>query len=86
MDGLGVLATTSRADRRLLVGDAQAAKAQSDLTIAYNDAAGRAPTASVAGDLVGKTLTAGVYNSTGPLALSGTGTLNGQGCNRRRCR
>jgi hypothetical protein len=60
-------------------GDAQAAKAQSDLTIAYNDAAGRALTASVAGDLVGKTLTAGVYKSTGPLALSGTVTLNGQG-------
>ncbi|MGZ4543632.1 MAG: ice-binding family protein [Mycobacteriaceae bacterium] len=60
-------------------GDAQAAKAQSDLTIAYNDAAGRAKTASVAGDLVGKTLTAGVYKSTGPLALSGTVTLNGQG-------
>jgi hypothetical protein len=60
-------------------GDAQAAKAQSDLTIAYNDAAGRAKTASVAGDLVGKTLTTGVYKSTGPLALSGTVTLNGQG-------
>jgi hypothetical protein len=60
-------------------GDAQAAKAQSDLTIAYNDAAGRAKTASVAGDLVGKTLTAGVYKSTGPLGLTGTVTLNGQG-------
>ncbi len=60
-------------------GDAQAAQAQSDLTIAYNDAAGRAPTANVAGDLVGKTLTAGVYKSTGPLGLTGTVTLNGQG-------
>jgi hypothetical protein len=60
-------------------GDAQAAQAQSDLTIAYNDAAGRAPTATVAGDLVGKTLTAGVYKSTGPLGLTGTVTLNGQG-------
>jgi hypothetical protein len=60
-------------------GDAQAAQAQSDLTIAYDDAAGRAPTASVAGDLVGQTLTTGVYNSTGPLALSGTLTLDGQG-------
>ena len=60
-------------------GDAPALQAQSDLVIAYNDAAGRAPTASVAGDLVGKTLTAGVYNSTGPLALSGTLTLDGQG-------
>ena len=60
-------------------GDAQAAKARSDLTIAYNDASSRAKTASVAGDLVGKTLTSGVYKSTGPLALSGTVTLNGQG-------
>ena len=59
--------------------DAQAAQAQSDLLIAYDDAAGRAPTAGVAGDLVGRTLTAGVYNSSGPLALSGTLTLDGQG-------
>ena len=59
--------------------DAPAAQAQSDLTIAYDDAAGRAPTASVAGDLVGQTLTAGVYQSTGPLALSGTLSLDGQG-------
>ena len=61
------------------VGDAAAAQAQSDLVIAYNDAAGRALTASVAGDLVGKTLMAGVYKSTGPLALGGALTLDGQG-------
>lgn len=60
-------------------GDARAAQAQSDLVIAYNDAAGRAPTASVAGDLVGQTLTGGVYKSSGPLAVSGTLTLDGQG-------
>jgi hypothetical protein len=60
-------------------GDAAAAQAQSDLTIAYDDAAGRALTASVAGDLVGKTEISGVYKSTGPLALSGTLTLDGQG-------
>ncbi|WIX82799.1 ice-binding family protein [Amycolatopsis carbonis] len=59
--------------------DAAAAQAQSDLVIAYEDAAGRAPTASVADDLVGQTLTGGVYNSTGPLSLSGTLTLDGQG-------
>jgi hypothetical protein len=59
-------------------GDAQAAQAQSDLTIAYDDAAGRAPTASVAGDLVGRTLTTGAYKSTGPLAVSGTLTLDAQ--------
>ncbi|MDQ1393396.1 MAG: hypothetical protein QOF30_2373 [Acidimicrobiaceae bacterium] len=60
-------------------GDAEAAKAQADLTIAYDDAAGRAPTAGVAGDLVGQTLTTGVYKSTSTLELSGTLTLDGQG-------
>lgn len=59
--------------------DAAAAQAQSDLVIAYNDAAGRAPTASIAGDLVGQTLTPGVYNSTGPIGLSGTLTFNALG-------
>lgn len=59
--------------------DANALQAQSDLTIAYDDAAGRAPTGSVAGDLVGQTKVAGVYKSTGPLALSGTLTLDAQG-------
>ncbi len=59
--------------------DAHALQAQSDLTTAYDDAAGRAMTASVAGDLVGKTLTPGVYKSTGPLSVSGALTLNGQG-------
>ncbi|MEV6872296.1 ice-binding family protein [Amycolatopsis sp. NPDC051128] len=60
-------------------GDVVAAQAQSDLVVAYDDAAGRAPTANVAGDLVGQNLVGGVYKSTGPLALSGTLTLNGQG-------
>ncbi|MET1073667.1 MAG: ice-binding family protein [Umezawaea sp.] len=60
-------------------GDAQAAQAQSDLVVAYDDAAGRALTASVAGDLVGQTLPDGVYKSTGPIGLSGTLTLDGQG-------
>jgi hypothetical protein len=60
-------------------GDAPAAQAQSDLTSAYTDAAGRSPTANVTGDLVGRTLTAGVYSSSGPLSLSGTLTLDGQG-------
>lgn len=69
----GVAAGTTHA------ADAVAAQAQSDLVTAYNDAAGRAPTASVAGDLVGRTLTAGVYNSSSSLALSGTLTLDGQG-------
>ena len=60
-------------------GDAVAKQAQLDLVVAYNDAAGRAPTASVAGDLGGRTLTAGVYKSTGPLGLTGPLTLDAQG-------
>lgn len=59
--------------------DAHSLQAQSDLTTAYDDAAGRAMTATVAGDLVGKTLTPGVYKSSGPLSVSGALTLNGQG-------
>ncbi|MGJ9426442.1 ice-binding family protein [Nesterenkonia halotolerans] len=60
-------------------GNAAAGQAQSDLVIAYNDLAGRAPTASVSGDLAGQTYVDGVYNSSGPLGLTGTVTLDGQG-------
>ncbi|MCP9001968.1 ice-binding family protein [Pseudarthrobacter sp. RMG13] len=59
--------------------DAVALQAQSDVTIAYNNAAGQPLTTSVSGDLVGRTLTEGVYGSTSSLALSGPLTLDGQG-------
>jgi hypothetical protein len=59
--------------------DVQAGTAHADLQAAYNDAAGRTPTEAVAGDLVGRTLNAGVYSSASSLALSGTLTLDGQG-------
>ena len=59
--------------------DAVALQAQSDLTTAYNDAAGRTPATSVAGDLVGRTLVSGVYKSTSSLGLTGTLTLDAQG-------
>lgn len=59
--------------------DAVANQAQSDLVIAYDDAASRATTMSVAGDLVGRTLVSGVYTSSGPLGLTGTLTLDAQG-------
>jgi LPXTG-motif cell wall-anchored protein len=59
-------------------GDAPAAQAQIDLTTAYNDAASRATSALVSGDLVGQTLPGGVYTSAGPLALSGVLTLDGK--------
>lgn len=60
-------------------GDAEAAQAQSDLTLAYDDAAARTATATVAGDLVGQTLLPGVYKSAGALDVSGALTLDGQG-------
>ncbi|HEY0484963.1 MAG TPA: ice-binding family protein [Mycobacteriales bacterium] len=61
------------------VHDAVSAAAQHDLVTAYDDAAGRSTTAAVAGDLVGRTLTPGVYTSTSSLQLTGTVTLDAQG-------
>jgi len=62
-------------------GDPTAAQAQSDLTTAYNDAAGRTVGAvTVAGNLGGQTLTPGLYKSTSSLEISsGDLTLNAQG-------
>ena len=53
------------------LGDATSATAMADLTIAYNDAAGRtvAPV-TVAGNLGGLTLPPGLYKSTSSLAIS----------------
>jgi hypothetical protein len=59
--------------------DAVALQAQSDLTTAYNDAAGRTPPALVSADLSGLTLTAGVYRAPGALGLTGALTLDAQG-------
>jgi hypothetical protein len=59
--------------------DAVALQAQSDLTTAYNDAAGRTPPALVSADLSGLTLTAGVYKAPGALGLTGALTLDAQG-------
>ena len=57
---------------------AVALKAKSDLTTAYNDAAGRPTTSAVTTDLGGSTLVPGVY--TGPtLSLTGALTLNAKG-------
>ncbi len=61
------------------VADSAADQAKTDLTAAYNDAAGRTPTATVSADLGGQTLTPGVYNSASSLGLTGTLTLDGQG-------
>jgi hypothetical protein len=59
--------------------NAAAGQAQSDLTTAYNDAAGRTPPLTVSGDLGGLTLTPGVYRSGSSLGLTGKLTLNGEG-------
>jgi Ice-binding-like/Bacterial Ig-like domain len=59
--------------------DGAAALAEATLTAGYIDAAGRSGSTSVAGDLVGQTLTAGIYKSTSSLANSGDVTLDAQG-------
>jgi Ice-binding-like/Bacterial Ig-like domain len=61
------------------IADGPAAQAQAALTAGYIDAAGRSGGTTVAGDLVGQTLTAGVYKSTSSLEISGDVTLDAQG-------
>jgi len=61
------------------IADGAASLAQATLTAGYIDAAGRTGGTSVAGDLVGQTLTSGVYKSTSSLANSGDLTLDAQG-------
>jgi hypothetical protein len=61
-------------------GDAAAAQGQTDLTVAYNDAAARTTGAvSVSGDLTGLTLTPGLFTSTSSLAITGDLTLDALG-------
>jgi cell division septation protein DedD len=60
--------------------DGVAAGAQSDLTTAYNDAAGRSPTAGVPGFIgAGQTLTPGVYKASSSLDVGGSLTLDADG-------
>ena len=60
--------------------DAVAGQAQADLTVAYNDAAGRAPDVNLTGqDLGGLTLTPGVYTFDTASQLTGALTLDAQG-------
>jgi type VI secretion system secreted protein VgrG len=66
-------------DGKTHTADATAANVESAVLHGWTVAAGRAPTSTVAGDIVGQTLTAGVYKSTSSLALGGTVTLDAQG-------
>ncbi|MEV4923978.1 ice-binding family protein, partial [Streptomyces roseoverticillatus] len=61
--------------------DAQAAQAQSDLTIAYDSAAGQASDATLTspGDLGGMTLNPGVYKAASSINITGTLTLDAHG-------
>src|SRR5579864_6872655 len=60
-------------------GDAVTQGAKTDLTTAYNTAAGEGPTTAISADLAGQTLKPGVYNSASSIGLSGALTLNGGG-------
>lgn len=57
-------------------GDAVTQGAKTDLVTAYNSAAGQTPATTVSGDLGGRTLVAGVYNSASSLGLTGALTLD----------
>jgi hypothetical protein len=60
--------------------DGVAAGAQSDLTTAYNDAAGRSPTASVPAFIgAGQSLAPGVYKASSSLDVGGSLTLDADG-------
>jgi hypothetical protein len=61
-----------------MAADALAVQAQADLATAYNDAAGGASTANIPGDLVGLTLTTGVYTASTSTQLTGNLTLDGE--------
>jgi Ice-binding-like len=59
-------------------GDTNAAQAQSELTLAYNDADSRAPSSEFSGDQIGKTFHEGVHHTAVAFSLTGTLTLDAQ--------
>jgi Ice-binding-like len=60
-------------------GDAVTQGAKSSLVTAYNNAAGQGPTSPISGQIGGRTLTAGVYNSASSILLTGSLILNAAG-------
>ncbi len=60
------------------VTDAVARDAKTDLTTAYDDAAGQTPPIPADEELGGETLVAGVYNRAAEMGLTGVLTLDGQ--------
>jgi hypothetical protein len=66
-------------DGTLHAADAVALQAQSDVTTAYNDAAGRTPVVTESSDLGGQTLAPGVYQAASAMSLTGTVTLDAGG-------
>ena len=56
-------------------GDAVTQGAKTALVTAYNQTAGQGPTSPISGDLNGRTLLAGVYNSASSIGLRTGGTL-----------
>jgi hypothetical protein len=60
-------------------GDSVTQGAKTDLVTSYTTAAGQGPTTAVPADLVGETLTPGVYNSASAMGLSGVLTLDAAG-------
>jgi hypothetical protein len=60
-------------------GDAAAAAGQTDLTTAYNNAAGQSPTVTGLSSIANQTFTPGVYNASSSLLVNGPVTLDGQG-------
>ena len=59
--------------------DSTATAAQVALALAYTDASTRTPATTLPGDIGGMVLTAGYYNASSSLGITGTVTLNGQG-------
>jgi hypothetical protein len=84
---IGTFPTTSITGRQSITlngtnhrGDAVTQQAKKDLVTAFKNAAGQGPTKPIAGgELGGRRLVRGVYNSASSIGLTGTLTLNGKG-------